>query len=66
LISRLGLPTSYNAKSLREVLDVMAIDKKTRGNTLRFVVLKAIGKPTRLEGPSDEILNKAWQKVSER
>jgi 3-dehydroquinate synthase len=66
LIAKLGLPTSYENKTLPEILQVMAIDKKTRGNTLRFVVLKELGEPTRLEAPSEEVLKMAWQKVSEK
>jgi 3-dehydroquinate synthase len=66
LITKLGLPTSYSGASFEEVLQVMAIDKKSRGNTLRFVVLSELGKPTRLVAPSEELLRSAWSKVSEK
>jgi 3-dehydroquinate synthase len=64
LISKLELPTSYSGASFEQVLQVMAIDKKSRGNTLRFVVLSELGKPTRLVAPSEELLRSAWSKVS--
>ena len=64
LIAKLNLPTKYEGRSLEDVLSVMAIDKKTRGTTLRFVVLDDLASPTRLEAPSKEVLQQAWQKVS--
>jgi 3-dehydroquinate synthase len=42
----------------------MALDKKSRGATLRFVILEDIAQPARLENPSFKILNQAWEKVS--
>jgi 3-dehydroquinate synthase len=42
----------------------MALDKKSRGATLRFVILVDVAKPTRLENPSFKVLNTAWEKVS--
>jgi 3-dehydroquinate synthase len=66
LISKLGLPVTYSGASFDEVIKVMAIDKKTRGNTLRFVVLSDLGKPTRLVAPSEDLLRKTWNKVSDK
>ena len=42
----------------------MRRDKKSRGSQLRFVVLDAIGRPTRLEGPDDTLLREAYACVS--
>ncbi|MGA0986470.1 MAG: 3-dehydroquinate synthase [Candidatus Nanopelagicales bacterium] len=64
LLSKLNLPTTYQGHGLTELLSVMSIDKKARGKKLRFVVLEKIGRPTRLEAPSEELLDRAWQKVS--
>ena len=47
----LGLPVTYDADALPQLLDYMAGDKKTRAGVLRFVVLDGLGKPGRLEGP---------------
>ena len=43
----------------------MRRDKKSRGSTLRFVVLDDIAKPTRLVAPSDDHLREAYARVSE-
>lgn len=55
-----GLPTTYADASLDDLLAAMGRDKKTRGSTLRFVVLEGLAKPTRLVGPSPELLHDAF------
>ncbi len=55
-----GLPTTYDARPLDDLLAAMGRDKKTRGSTLRFVVLDGLASPTRLEGPRDEDLRAAF------
>lgn len=55
-----GLPTTYDGTGFDELLAAMRIDKKARGNTLRFVVLDDIGKPVVLAGPSDANLRAAY------
>jgi len=55
-----GLPTRYADASLEELLVAMGRDKKTRGSTLRFVVLEGLAQPTRLIGPSSELLSAAY------
>lgn len=55
-----GLPTTYDGTGFDELLAAMRIDKKARGNTLRFVVLDDIGKPVVLAGPSDANLREAY------
>lgn len=42
----------------------MKLDKKSRGNVMRFVVISEIGKTQRLEDPSEEILLQAYERVS--
>ena len=42
MLSSVGLPTSYPADAFDELLHNMAIDKKTRGSTLRFVILNGL------------------------
>lgn len=64
LIAKLNLPLNYQGHDFSKLLAAMSIDKKARGKKLRFVVLEKIGSPTRLEAPSEELLNQAWQKVS--
>lgn len=64
-LARVGLPTTYDlAASYDELLAVMAVDKKARGNLLRFVVLESLGSPVTLSGPSDEDLRAAFAAIS--
>ena len=42
----------------------MRIDKKTRGDLLRFVVLDGIGRPGLLEGPDPALLSAAYAVVA--
>jgi 3-dehydroquinate synthase len=64
ILRDLGLPTAYAAKRFDVLLDAMRVDKKSRGDQLRFVVLDAIGSPGLLEGPSTELLAEAYAEVS--
>jgi 3-dehydroquinate synthase len=41
----------------------MKVDKKSRGNTLRFVLLGEIGQTQRVEGPDESALIAAYEKV---
>ena len=42
----------------------MRVDKKARGNTLRFVVLDGLAKPVVLSGPSDANLRAAYDQMT--
>jgi 3-dehydroquinate synthase len=60
LLQALGLPTSYQPDALPELVDIMRIDKKTRGGALRFVVLDGLARPGRLEAPDPGLLTAAY------
>ncbi|MDN5725314.1 MAG: 3-dehydroquinate synthase [Propionibacteriales bacterium] len=62
-LSALGLPTSYEAAAWPELRSAMAMDKKTRGSTLRFVTLDAVGSPRILSGPAEDLLAEAYAAV---
>ncbi|HEY6425383.1 MAG TPA: 3-dehydroquinate synthase [Pseudonocardiaceae bacterium] len=64
VLSSLGLPTSYDADALPELLEGMRSDKKSRLGVLRFVVLDGLAKPGRLEGPEPELLTAAYAAVA--
>ena len=64
ILKLVGLPTQYKHKNFKKLIEIMALDKKSRGATLRFVILEDVAKPTRLENPSFKVLNTAWEKVS--
>ncbi len=59
-----GLPTSYDGAPFEDLLAAMRVDKKSRGNLLRFVVLDDIGKPVVLEGPSEDDLRASYDVIS--
>ena len=60
ILRSVGLPTSYAGAALDRLMDVMKIDKKSRGDLLRFVVLEDIGRPVILAGPTNEQLAFAY------
>ncbi|WP_330473052.1 3-dehydroquinate synthase [Terrabacter sp. C0L_2] len=66
VLESLGLPTTYAAGRWDELLTAMRRDKKSRGSTLRFVVLDGLARPTRLAGPDDTLLQAAYGLVSRR
>jgi 3-dehydroquinate synthase len=64
VLTSVGLPVSYRAGSWPALRATMSIDKKSRGARLRFVVLDALAKPGRLEGPAEDILQAAYERVA--
>lgn len=64
VLTALGLPVSYDADALPELIESMAGDKKTRSGVLRFVVLDGLAKPGRLEGPDPSLLAAAYAEVA--
>ena len=66
VLTALGLPVSYDADALPQLIETMAGDKKTRSGVLRFVVLDGLAKPGRLEGPDPSLLAAAYAEVAER
>ena len=66
VLESLGLPTTYAPGRWDELLTAMRRDKKSRGSTLRFVVLDALAEPARLAGPDDTLLHAAYGLVSPR
>lgn len=64
IVNIFNLPTKYKKKNFKKLIEIMAIDKKSRSGKLRFVVLEDIAKPTRLENPTFKVLNQAWEKIS--
>jgi 3-dehydroquinate synthase len=64
VLSRVGLPTSYAAGAFDDLLQIMALDKKTRGSTLRFVILNGLASAEILAAPEKELLRAAYAAVS--
>lgn len=63
---RVGLPTGYAGAGYEELRAAMAVDKKSRGDQLRFVVLHDVGDPRVLAGPSEEHLRAAYDAMVAR
>ncbi|MDA8369914.1 MAG: 3-dehydroquinate synthase [Nocardiopsaceae bacterium] len=64
VLASVGLPTGYAEGAWPRLRESMRVDKKTRGATLRFVVLDGIAEPAILEGPSAGLLDAAYSHVS--
>ena len=63
ILTSLGLPVTYDADALPQLLEYMAGDKKNRSGVLRFVVLDGLAKPGRLEGPDPSLLVAAYSEI---
>lgn len=63
ILSNLGLPTSYESRHWPELRANMAIDKKSRSGTLRFVAISEIGKTLRIEAPSESDMLAAYERL---
>ena len=64
ILAALGLPTTYRADAFPELLDTMRVDKKARGNRLRFVVLDGLARPGTVDDPDPAVLTAAYSEVS--
>ncbi|MEV8536125.1 3-dehydroquinate synthase [Streptomyces sp. NPDC051211] len=64
VLASVGLPLTYRGDQWPQLLQTMQVDKKSRGNLLRFIVLDGLGKPAVLEGPDPAHLVAAYGEVS--
>jgi 3-dehydroquinate synthetase len=64
VLESVGLPLTYRGDQWPKLLETMKVDKKSRGNLLRFIVLDGLAKPTVLEGPDPAVLLAAYGEVS--
>lgn len=60
----IGLPTTYADGRWERLLAAMRVDKKARGDMLRFVVLDGLASPAILEGPDPALLVAAYAEVT--
>ncbi|MBF9068677.1 3-dehydroquinate synthase [Streptacidiphilus fuscans] len=63
VLASVGLPLTYRADAWPKLLDAMKVDKKSRADRLRFIVLDGLGKPTVLEAPDPTLLVAAYAEV---
>ncbi|WP_229051152.1 3-dehydroquinate synthase [Aeromicrobium sp. Leaf350] len=63
-LGTVGLPTAYRGDAWPHLLEAMRLDKKTRGSTLRFVVLDGLASPQILPVTDELLLRDAYRAVS--
>jgi 3-dehydroquinate synthase len=63
VLELVGLPTSYAAGRWDSLHEAMRVDKKTRGDALRFVVLEGLGRPAILTAPDEALLTAAYARI---
>jgi 3-dehydroquinate synthase len=66
VFGRVGLPTTYDGAPFETLHAAMKVDKKTRGNLLRLVVLHDLARPAVLAGPDDAVLRAAYAAIGGR
>jgi 3-dehydroquinate synthase len=66
ILASVGLPTAYVSGRWTQLFEAMRMDKKSRADRLRFVVLEAVGRPAILEAPDPELLTAAYASVCPR
>jgi len=64
ILSAYGLPITYDRQAWQKIAPLLALDKKTRGDTIRFVALNGIGTTIRLEDLSSAELDAAYERIS--
>jgi 3-dehydroquinate synthase len=64
VLESVGLPLTYRADAWPRLLETMRVDKKSRADRLRFVVLDGLAKPSILESPDPGLLVAAYGEVS--
>ncbi len=64
LLAALGLPVAYRDGAFPALLETMRVDKKARGNRLRFVVLDGLAKPVGVDDPDPALLAAAYSEVT--
>jgi 3-dehydroquinate synthase len=64
VLTAVGLPTGYRGDRWTDLRASMSVDKKSRGDTLRFVVLDGLAQPVIATNPDPAVLVEAYGRLS--
>ncbi|NJP64988.1 3-dehydroquinate synthase [Streptomyces spiramenti] len=64
VLTSVGLPVTYRGDQWPRLLETMKVDKKARGDLLRFIVLDGLARPAVLEGPDPAMLLAAHAEIA--
>ena len=64
LLTRYELPTTFERSAWQKLAPLLSLDKKARGNTIRFVALDGIGSTLRLDDLTSDELDAAYERIS--
>ncbi len=64
LLTRYELPTTFERSAWQKLVPLLSLDKKARGNTIRFVALDGIGSTLRLDDLTSDELDAAYERIS--
>jgi 3-dehydroquinate synthase len=60
ILASVGLPITYGDRAWPDLFDAMKVDKKARGDRLRFVVLDDLARPAILDSPPAPLLEQSY------
>lgn len=63
LLMRYQLPISFERSAWQKLAPLLLLDKKSRGNTIRFVALDGIGSTLRLDDLTSDELEAAYERI---
>ncbi|HJQ01490.1 MAG TPA: 3-dehydroquinate synthase [Jatrophihabitans sp.] len=63
ILGSLGLPVAYRPGAFEQLVAVMRLDKKARGDRLRFVLLDGLARPVTVDDPDPAALARAYTKL---
>lgn len=64
ILTAYQLPTTFDRQAWQKIAPLLALDKKSRGSTIRFVALNGIGATTRLEDLTSAELDAAYERIT--
>ena len=64
VLTAVGLPTTFLPGAWPALRQAMAVDKKTRGARMRFVVLDGPARPAILDDPPEDLMARAYEKLA--